>query len=394
MNFVILFQFQTSSDLGTLPVVSGTTAYGGGGYVGDLGYELSKAKEVILNLKEDKWIDRETRAIFVEFVLFEPSSNIYAFVRFLFSYQPTGVIIPSFRVEPLAIYGASDSLADVIVFCQIMFFLLVLWSLFSECRRIYREKCAYFKDFWNVMELLLIASAIGTIAIFIMKMQYTSSIVKKVQENPYGRMSFDYVALMTDVESAIIAVLIFLVTLRVLKLLRFNSHVRAVSRCVALVKGRLTAFGIITLVVMMAYAQIAMLIFGPHLYMYSNIIRSIVNEFMMMLGAGMMFEEITSLSPVIGRIFLFMYTTSMFIVMMNFFMAILNDSMEDSKEDEETEDAIMAHFMSNYVRNSLRDIKEELKLNCMPKKKKEPFTAIPLKRNGSLYEDKNDFVMY
>ena len=390
-----MLQFKTSSDLGTLPVVSGTTAYGGGGFVGDLGYEMSKAEEVILNLKEDDWITRETRAIFVEFVLFEPSSNIYAFVRFLFSYQPTGVIIPSYRVEPLAIYGASDGLAGLVMFCQLVFVLLILWSIISECRKIFKEKCAYFKDVWNIVELLLLASAVGTVAIYIMKLQYTSSIVKKVQQNPYGRMSFDYVALMTDVESTILAVLIFLVTIRILKQFRFNSHVRVVARCVTLVKTRLIAFSIITITVMMAFAQIAMLVFGSHIYMYSNIIRAFVNEFMMLLGAGLMFDEISSLSPLIGRIFLFMYTTSMLIIMMNFFMAILNDSMEDAKEDEENEDAIMSEFMSNYVRTSLRGISEDLKFMLRSsKEKKLKNTATFMEQKESIYKDNIDFVLY
>ena len=372
----------------------GTATYGGGGYVGDLGYEMDKAKEVILNLKEDKWIGRETRAIFVEFVLFEPSSNIYAFVRFLFNYQATGMIEPSYRVEPLAIYGPSGGMANMIMFCQIMVVLFILWSIISACRQIFREKLAYFKDLWNIIELLLIATAIGAIAVFILKMQYTTYIVKKVQDNPYARMSFDYVVFMTDVESAVLAVKIFLVTIRLLKLFRFNKHVRAVVRCVALVKGRITAFGFITATVMMAYAQIAMLVFGSHIYMYSTIIRAFINEFMMMLGSGVMFDEVTNASRIIGPFFLFVYMMSMFVIMINFFMAILNDSMEDSKDDEETEEAIMAHFMSSYLRTSLRDIQYELKSMVCKKRRKKPKRDL-LERNESIYDNaKSDFVMY
>ena len=109
-----------------------------------------------------------------------------------------------------------------------------------------------------------------------------------------------------------------------------------------------------------------------------------------------MFDEVTNASRIIGPFFLFVYMMSMFVIMINFFMAILNDSMEDSKDDrkEETEEAIMAHFMSSYLRTSLRDIQYELKSMVCKKRRKKPKRDL-LERNESIYDNaKSDFVMY
>lgn len=74
-------QFQSASDLGTLSVIVGWSAFDGGGYVSDLGYDIKTAGDVVYNLKEDNWIDRHTRAIIVEAVVFEPATNLFAHIR-------------------------------------------------------------------------------------------------------------------------------------------------------------------------------------------------------------------------------------------------------------------------------------------------------------------------
>ena len=62
-------------------MVTGHTVYSGGGFVADLGYDLETAQLVLDNLKYDGWIDRHTRVVFVELMLFEPATNLFAFVR-------------------------------------------------------------------------------------------------------------------------------------------------------------------------------------------------------------------------------------------------------------------------------------------------------------------------
>ena len=72
--------------------------YGGGGYVADLGISEYHARKQIEALVENMWIDRYTRSIFLEFTVYNPNMNLFAYVNYLFEFPSTGGVIPFERV--------------------------------------------------------------------------------------------------------------------------------------------------------------------------------------------------------------------------------------------------------------------------------------------------------
>ena len=53
------------------------TSYEGGGYVAQLGRVLLNAEVGLMYLASSGWLDRRTRGLFIEFVLYSPSANIF-----------------------------------------------------------------------------------------------------------------------------------------------------------------------------------------------------------------------------------------------------------------------------------------------------------------------------
>ena len=64
--------------------------FDGGGYVAELGYNSLSAINVIKVLEENRWIDNQTAAVFVEFTVFEPSSSLFSAIKLLFERSPIG----------------------------------------------------------------------------------------------------------------------------------------------------------------------------------------------------------------------------------------------------------------------------------------------------------------
>ena len=64
--------------------------YSGGGYIANLGYNKFTAKRIVNNLKENHWIDRQTRAVLVEYSLYNPPSNLLAVMTYFFEVLPSG----------------------------------------------------------------------------------------------------------------------------------------------------------------------------------------------------------------------------------------------------------------------------------------------------------------
>ena len=358
------FKFQNAKQLGTLPVITQRATYGGGGLVADLGYNLTTAQDVVVNLKADKWITRETRAIFLEIVIFEPATNIFGFVRFTFEYMTTGKISAHGRVEPLSFYGSGNPIYDgLFYFFYFSLVLLVALSVYRQIKELRNSRCGYFKDPWNYIEMILNITTIAVVVVFFFKAEYTRQIVRKLQENPYARMSFDFVALWTDIESILLAMAIFLATIRLLRVIKFNEHVSVLAWTMRFSRASLVSYSIIFMVQVTAFALLGNLIFGSTNFMYSTFVRTMVNCFEMILGKGVDFAELQGGYKLIGPLYLLSYNFFITILVMNFFIAILCDSFVEAQEkiQECNEDVEMADFMVDYLKNSMKEIRSSLR---------------------------------
>jgi len=99
-------------------------------------------------------------------------------------------------------------------------------------------------------------------------------------------MSFDYVALWTDTESVFLALVIFLATMKFLRILKFNKHISIVTKSLAISKGPLLSYSVCFVVALLGFATFGNITFGSSAYMFSTFPRSIVNSFEMILGKG------------------------------------------------------------------------------------------------------------
>lgn len=366
-------KYQDSKALGTLPVVTVRHTYNGGGLVADLGYDIQTARQVISGLQEDIWINRRTRIVLLELVTFQPSTNLFAFTRYSFESLPTGGVMPSYRIDPISFYGSSNSLSQgIFIGCYVLIVLILIFSIYTEIRELRKLGVKYFKDVWNVIELAFISFTIATIVIFFFKSEYTRQLIQKVQENPYARMSFDFVALWTDIESVFLALVIFLATMKFLRILKFNKHIAIMAKSISISKGPMISYSIVYTVVLIAFATMGHMIFGRSAYMFSTFTRALVNIFEMILGKGTNYDELESINRFFGPFFVFFYFFSMTVFLMNFFMAILNDSFTDAREileQEPTEDSQVADFIGEYAVTMLKEIADELRRTSGRKKR-------------------------
>ena len=56
----------------------------------DLGYTKSSALRVIHNLKNNSWIDERTRAVFVEFMIFDSATNLFSAASYILEVSTLG----------------------------------------------------------------------------------------------------------------------------------------------------------------------------------------------------------------------------------------------------------------------------------------------------------------
>jgi len=76
--------------------------YDGGGYVADLAQYDRTNKRFINDLNELErynWLDKATRALFIDIITYNPSVNLFSYIKLVFEMPLTGGIFPSYKIE-------------------------------------------------------------------------------------------------------------------------------------------------------------------------------------------------------------------------------------------------------------------------------------------------------
>jgi len=211
------------------------------------------------------------------------------------------------------------------------------------------------------MELLQIFGAVAAIVMFFFKEMYTTEYVKRVQENPFQTSSTDYIVLWSDLEIYLLAFVIYIVTMKFLRLIRFNRHICQMTATIQRSLNHLFSFFLVFVSIILAYTQLGLLVFGASVPAYSSFFQAMRSVCQMVLGGETHFHELKKTSRIVGPLFVFCYMLSMSMIMLNMFLAILNDSYEEVKdvEGDSFADAELGEFMKTYFTTRVGFLRRE-----------------------------------
>ena len=178
------FQYSKSSKYESYPYFGKYNQYFGGGYV----YELINrnddgtvinTSEIIQSInksKEMNWIDRQTRAVFIEFSLFNPNINLFSYCIFLFEFLPSSNLVKSIRINPLSLILLNQSndvnkfkLACCILYMIFISFMIVqqAYILLFKMNKSFRK---YFRYFWTYIDLSIIGFSWAAFSLYLYKL--------------------------------------------------------------------------------------------------------------------------------------------------------------------------------------------------------------------------------
>jgi hypothetical protein len=106
------FQYQSSKELDTYVVVGDYGSYGGDGYVYEFLGRLSDLHSNLSQLHQLGWIDTQTRAVIIQFTLYNPNVQLFTSLTLLAEFLSTGGVHPTSSFEPMNFYGNLFSLIE------------------------------------------------------------------------------------------------------------------------------------------------------------------------------------------------------------------------------------------------------------------------------------------
>ena len=136
-----------------------------------------------------------------------------------------------------------------------------------------------------------------------------------------------------EIENAALEILTFIVTAKLLRLIRFDQHVVVFSKTLKTSARLLSSFTVIMLICFTAFLHFGVLIFGTGSRHYSSILRA--TYFRLELTRGRVkarpIYELADANDTFGRIFAVLLLFTLTILAMNIFIAIMNDALMNAK---------------------------------------------------------------
>ena len=324
----------------------------------ELGYDLETARRVIEDLSANNWIDRRSRVAIVEFSIFNINKNILAVANYFFEFLPTGGVLTYIRIEMLDLDGTDTGLVQLILLCRLLLIIMIVAYLTVELVKICRQKGSYCKEVWNWVSLALILTSVVAIVLQIVQEKATRETIKKLRKNFYAIVSFHKAITLLDIETTVLALVVFMGTLKLLTLLRFSKQIIFLSITVRLAGKYLTSFSLVFVIIFCSFAMAGMLAFGNMVEAYSTILRVCVSQFEFLLGKAVPNFQMAKVDPLLAFLFSSLYICSMSILFLNLFIAILNCALGEVNDnlDAVSDELDLADFMIRYFTQGISNI--------------------------------------
>jgi len=318
------------------------------------------AAEVIAGLREHEWIGRPTRAVFVDISCFNANTGSFLSVRLLFEFLPSGGIMPypTLRVlRPLLYHSVGDFFR---AFFEMVF---VLWTLFfvlqemRELRHARKEQriAKYWVDGWNLLDWTIAGLSVAMILLRMYVFLQTSAIFEDIRTM---RTEDEYVNLMPLMRqlqqvqnlNAVTALLLFLKVFKYLAVIPQMDILFATLRVAGL---ELLLFSLLFLIVVLGFAMSFYMAFGLDVHGYRTISNALLSLFQMVLGI-FDYEELQASNRVLAPLLFSTFVVLVVLILMNIFLAILNDAFAVVSERQKRAQSLGGLFRNLFYKKVLR----------------------------------------
>ena len=307
--------------------------YDGGGFVADLGYDSHTGFRIITSLQINGWLDRKTRVVLAEFSTFSPSVNILGVATYFYEVDASGLIAASMQTRVLSLDSTGTPSHQFYLICLFLYIVFVLLYFVREIFRLYNHRFRYFKLMWNWIEIFQIVFSLIAVVMYIIRQSKVMSTMGKLHRNIYENLSFQEAITCQEVENVVIGILTFIVTIKLLRIIRFNNYVVLFSKTLKISARYLSSFSIVLSIFFVAFLHFGVLVFGCVSERYSSVLKGAYFQLELTLGRvkARPINELAQANTIYAKIFAFLILFTLTILCMYFFISIINDALLDAK---------------------------------------------------------------
>ena len=320
------WKFTSASAIWGIPVPGLHSTYGGGGYIAELDVNWDFSNRTLDELTDFLWIDRATRVVFLELLLYNANANLFSLCTVITEFPETGGIIKMYSFYPLRIYQHHGATGIYIIFCEICFVVYLLAMMARVAYGLYTHRRYYFKSTWRSVDFLGVIGGLLAIAMYAGRMLLANETISKFKEDPKKFVNFQHIAVWDLLFVLLLGCLVFLATIRLLGILGYDKRIGQVFKVFDNCAWDLFWFGVLFFYVFLGYCAFGYLLFGRVLESYLDIFEAMGTLFISMIGKSR-FTEMNDKDPVLAQFYFFTFILLMVYFLLTMFLAILGQSI-------------------------------------------------------------------
>lgn len=344
--------YQSAWDLQTVPYMGQYSSYSGGGYVAEIPDSNPGRDNLLQSLQALSWVDADTMVIFIEFTVCNPSLNLFSVVMLSLEFIGTGEILPYHQILTTKLYHYGTDFEMFVAVCEVLFVLQTISLCYFEIKRGRKlGRSLYFKDPWSYAEILTVVLCLVTIGMYVQRVVFVSQAVADMRESQGQRFVNFYTAGLWDfILGYVFAFLVFLVIIKIFKLVRFNRRLTLFSLTLRISAKPLASFMVVNFLYFMPFVHLGWLVFGPSLESYKNTIATGLTLFNFALGECD-YVSLSSVSSYMAPLYFLFFIFAVIFCLVNMLITMLMAAfkqarlqIQDEKNDYEVVDYMLQQF--------------------------------------------------
>nr|XP_023493010.1 polycystic kidney disease protein 1-like 3 isoform X3 [Equus caballus] len=317
-----MWHYQNQETLGGYPIQGEFATYSGGGYVVRLGRNSSTANRVLQHLEQSRWLDRCTRSLFVEFVVFNANVNLFCVVTLILESNNMGAFFTSVRLDTLRSLQTSKKDFAWSVVSQVIYYLLVCYYAFMQGRRLKQHRWRCFTRKRNILDMSIILISFVVLGLDVKLIALHK---KNMAQYRYDRdrfISFNKAVKLNSTVIHLMGFLVLLATVQLWNLLHHNPRLQVIGRTLSKAWDEVVGFLLVILILLTGYAIAFNLLFGWSISDYRTFFSSAVTTVGLLMGISH-HKEVIALDPVLGFFLILTSVILMVLVIINLFVSAI-----------------------------------------------------------------------
>ncbi|CAF3375209.1 unnamed protein product [Rotaria sp. Silwood1] len=348
------FKYRPSNEIDSYSHMTDHAFYDGGGYIYEFRGRLNDIKKNLTVLQQLSWIDRLTRAIFIQFSLYNPNAELFTSAIITVEFLVTSGLISSSRFDPFRFHNNLKGFSSVFhLICATIFLVLIIYLTLTEIQSLIRKKQAYFRVFWSYIEWSIIGCSWASVALVIWRYREMSRIgILFHKTNGMQYLNLELVASVDNYLTCLLGLCCYLAMIKLIGFFRFNRRLSVFNRTLQYAAKDLLYFSLQFSIIAFAFIALFYLLFTAAVQSCSTLLlttQMLFETFLLKFNTAELQAAHSFLGPFTFALFIFLlvfigYTMFVSLIIDAFHRALHEDNSNDNNEE------LIAFVLSKFKR--------------------------------------------